>query len=373
MKVGIFTFHRALNYGAFLQAIALQNYIKSLGHDVDIVDYWPKEHASAYSLFSFHFLNKKNFVSKFKSLLFILLRYTRLKKRKAKMEMLLLNYLNIRPEKIRFTSPEDLESLQYDLLIYGSDQIWWKWNNLPNGKRDWTYWGDYVPKNIRKVSYAASMGVIQASEEEKKIISCKLSNFHSISVRENKLKDFLQLLTTQPVIQTLDPVFLISKYEWERVAKEPQVKADKYVLLFNLMKSKETEIVAKRMSVELKCKLIEVTPSIQPLKFAKNVYQTLDAFEFIGLIKNAEFVVTSSFHCVAFSIVFEKQFYAVGMKNNSIRVTSLLAMLGIANRYLPEKNDELNTRISYCEVSPKLNAEIVKSKNFLNQAIKDNV
>lgn len=372
MKIGIFTFHRALNYGAFLQAFAMLNCIKSLGHDADIIDYWPREHADAYSLFSLSFFRKKTFVLKIKTLIFSLLRYTRFKKRKEKMEKLLLNSLNIRCKEIRYTSSEDLASLQYDLLIYGSDQIWWKWNNLPDGKRDWVYWGDFVPKNIRKISYAASMGVIQASEDEKKIISYKLNNFYSISVREDKLKKFLQPLTNQTITQTLDPVFLTPQKEWELLAKEPQVKADKYVLLFNLMKSKETEIVAKKMSTELKCNLIEVTPSVQPLKFKKNTYQTLDAFEFIGLIKNATFVVTSSFHCVAFSIIFEKQFYAVGMKNNSNRVTSLLAMLEIEKQFLTEISIP-NTRISYCNVSPKLYAEIAKSKEFLNQAIATNV
>ena len=369
MKIGVFTFHRALNYGAFLQAFAMLKCIKSLGHNADVIDYWPKVHEDAYALFSLSFLRKKTFVLKLKTLFFSLLRYTRLKKRKEKMEKLLLDSLNIPQKEIQYKFPEDLASLQYDLLIYGSDQIWWKWNNLPDGERDWVYWGDFVPRNIRKISYAASMGVIQASEDEKRIISCKLNNFDSISVRENKLKDFLQLLTTIPITQTLDPVFLISPNDWETVAKEPRVKVDKYVLLFNLMKSRDAEIIAKRKSIELKCKLIEVTPSVQPLKFSKNVYQTLDAFEFIGLIKNAEFVVTSSFHCVAFSIIFEKQFYAVGMKNNSNRVTSLLTMLEIEDRFLSEIHNVPNTRISYCDVSTKLHAEIAKSKEFLNQAI----
>lgn len=370
MKIGILTFHRALNYGAFLQAFALLDFIKSLGFHAEVIDYWPSEHKNVYSLFSFSSLKEKKLVAKVKALMSFLLGVTRACSRKRKMEILQKKFLGIQ-NKIQFPNNRDLAALHYDYIVYGSDQIWWKWNNLPDGKRDWVYWGDFIPKTVQKISYAASMGVINVDEAEKQQIACKLENFKSISVRERNLQSFIQSLTLKNVSQTIDPVFFKTKEEWLSLAKEPKI-TEKYVLLFNLMKSEDVNIFAKQKALELKCKIIEVTPSVQPRKIGKNVFQSLDAFEFIGMIKNAELVVTSSFHCVAFSIILKKQFFAVGMKNNSERVKALLDKLHIKERYLSTLSDCATEKIDYDKVDIILNQFILFSKNFLINAIEPN-
>lgn len=368
MKIGIFTFHRALNYGAFLQAFSLKRYLTEIGHQVDVVDYWPQEHVDMYRFFSAKWMKNRSIVGKLKYLLNCILRYSRVKRRSAKMNRLQIHFLGILPQ-IKYSSSKELAGLQYDCFVYGSDQIWWKWNNLPDGKYDWTYWGDYVGKNVRKISYAASMGVISPNEDEKKQIALKLKNFQSISVRESGLKNFIQPLTDKPVCQVIDPVFLTSKIQWEQLAVKPKI-AGKYVLLFNLMNSPDAEIVAKRKSDELQCPLIEITASVNSLKFGRNIYQTLDAFEFIGFIKNAEFVVTSSFHGTAFSVIFEKEFYSVGFKNNSGRVTSLLTSLKLNERFLVNSNlTQTFAPIDYGMVSNLLNLQINESKEYLDWAL----
>ena len=370
MKIGILTFHRALNYGAFLQAFSLKNFLGCLGNKVEIVDYWPRKHSEAYALFASSFIRQKSFLFAIKYIIHSLLKATRFLKRKEKMKKLWMKYFDL-GKKVEFETERSLSAIKYDYLIYGSDQIWWKWNNQPNGLFDWTYWGDYVSPSIKKVSYAPSMGVIRVNETEKKQIAQRLMNFHAISVRENKLLQLIQPLTPKEICQVIDPVFLTAKETWYKYAVEPKLKK-KYVLLFNLMNSADAELVAREMSKNLQCELIEITSSIHPLEINKNVYQTLDAFEFLGFIKKAEFVVTSSFHGTAFSIIFEKQFYSVGFGNNSGRVSSLLESLNISERLIDGVNMFSTGLINYSDVAPFLNKQIEFSKKFLRENITNN-
>lgn len=367
MKLGILTFHRALNYGAFLQAFSLLFFFKNKGYEVEIVDYWPKEHEQVYELFDKKTFFNKPISFKIKYILHFLLKYSRAKKRKEKIKKIQNKYLNL-PSTIMYPTPGCLNKLSLDTLIYGSDQIWWKSTSLHSKTFDWTYWGDYVPKAINKISYAASMGVISISKNEKEVISHKLTNFKHISVREQSLKEILQTITPQKIHQTIDPVFLTSKETWLKFVKEPKI-SKKYLLLFNLQHSKETDETAIQIAKKLHIEIIEITASVEPLKFGKNIYQTLDAFEFIGFIKNAEFVVTSSFHGTAFSIIFEKQFISTGMGNNSDRVKTLLDSLKISNRLVTSSSSMPNSVIDYKDVNLNLKRYVTDSIKFIQNSL----
>lgn len=361
MKIGILTFHRPINYGAFLQAFALKKYLTDIGHNVFIVDYWPNEHNEAYKVFSIKKLVRLSFVHKIKYLLDVFFMYGRATLRKRKMETLLYKYLGI-SKKIKYSDFNKLKELQYDCLIYGSDQIWWKGRLHGFEDFDWSYWGDYVDKNIKKIAYAPSMGIINLTKEDKENISNHLKNFYAISVREQGLKDAIDNLTEQNIQVVCDPVFLLCQKDWDEYLKP--VKTPKhYLLLFNLFRTNETKIVAKQKAKQLNLPILEITGAVNPYKF--NCLQTLDAFEFIYLIKNADFVVTSSFHGTAFSVIFQKQFFATGMKNNSGRVASLLKIIGIEERLILDTIKLNNNLIDYAKVNPLLLDYIKKSKSFL--------
>lgn len=111
--------------------------------------------------------------------------------------------------------------------------------------------------------------------------------------------------------------------------------------------------VAEKLAEEKNCQLIELTGRVDALKYGKTYVQTANAFEFLSYIRNAESIVSTSFHGVAFSILFEKDFYALGMKNNSGRVASLLRQLDITHR-LCEDDVMDSTPIDYNIVNNKL-------------------
>lgn len=361
MKIGILTFHRAINYGAFLQAFALKHYLESLGHEVEMVDYWPEGHADAYSLFP-HLKKHRSMLGKFKELISSALRYGRAKKRKDGMQRLVSRYwgLNDTP---RYVMPESLRQVSYDCVVYGSDQIWWKSDMSSYPGFDPVYWGEYIPASVKKIAYAPSMGIIDLTQEDKARIKSWLGNFAALSVRESGLYEAIHDLTDKEITVVLDPVFLLSKEEWSKYCRP--IQKGKYILYYNLLPSKEGDRLVKQLKHKWGYKVVEVTGSVSAKKIKPRYVQTADAFDFISLIKNAEFVVTSSFHGTAFSIIFEKQFYAIGFGKRVGRVESLLSLFGIGNRLIHNECCLPKEKIEYSKTSFLLNNQISKSKKFL--------
>lgn len=362
-KVGILTFHRAINYGAFLQAFALKTYLTNLGCKVAMIDYWPTGHAASYEIFSKERFSQLSLLRKIKYLLNFLLISRKVKIRKNKMENLIHQFLGVE-DTPKYVVPSELEKVDEDIVVYGSDQIWWN-ANLKNYKGfDWAYWGDYLNPSIKKVVYAASMGVIDLNDTHKKEIKKRLKNFSSIAVRETMLRDAICSLTDKNIEVVCDPVFILDKDEWSKMAK-PIKTPNKYVLLFNLMHSPDAEKIAKRKAFEMNLPLVEVTSLVKPYKYGKYCFQTADALEFLYLIKNAEFVVTSSFHGTAFSVIFEKQFYSLGMNKNSGRVQSLLANINLSERLIDNAEGREFPNINYDNVRTYLNRYIESSRLYL--------
>lgn len=365
MKIGILTFHRAINYGAFLQALALKTYLTSLGNEVEMVDYWPEGHADGYRLLP-HSWKKRSFFGKVKFFIYFLLRYSRAKKRIEGMQHLVEKYfgLSVVP---RYQTAESLKSLAYDCVIYGSDQIWWK-STIPGYSGfDPVYWGEYLPSSIKKIAYAPSMGIIDLTAQDKEQIKKWLCNFSALSVRETGLYEAIHELTEKQMPIVLDPVFLLSKEQWESLCHP--VNKERYILYYNLIPSQEADELVKKLQKRWGYEIVEITGAVNPRKNGKRYVQTADAIEFISLIRNAEFVVTSSFHGTAFSIIFEKQFVAVGFGKKAGRVESLLRQLGIQHCLFQSFSELSFVPIDYNIVKNKMAKLLESSSSFIQNNI----
>lgn len=362
MRIGILTFHRAINNGAILQAYALKTYMEGLGHDVEMIDYWPDGHEEIYSLVG-SFKRTNVFIKDFRLLLLRLLSYSRAKVRKQKMQFLYKTLFNV-GDVPKYKTGASLSKINFDCILYGSDQIWWNSEIVTYLGYDSVYWGEFVPQTIKKIAYAPSMRHAGIKDEDKGLITGFLKNFDKLSVRETEVAEIISPLADKKVQVVLDPVFLLKKEQWREKCKP--VKSKPYVLYYNLLESRIADRFVADISKKRGLEIVELTGFVHPFKFGRNVNQTADAFEFISLINDAELVVTSSFHGVAFSVIFEKQFYAVGMGGLSGRVTSLLNMLDIRDRML---NDTLLTQnvpeIDYSKVCKRLNENIKKSQQYL--------
>ena len=362
MKIGILTYHRAHNYGAMLQAYALLSYLRNNGHDVEIIDYWPDMHRIQYALIKPIVGN--SIISKIKCIIATTITFIRRYIRIRKFENFSQKYLNLN-STIQYPMP-DWGYLQYDCIIVGSDQIWR--NHESDGKHigfDPVYFCQNIPKNIRCISYAASMGIIQLNKEDKDFFKNYLNRFSRILVRENSLKETIDELGFDSII-VVDPTLLLSKDEWNKFLPNKRFHTTKYVLYYELVKSKEALVFAKHKAEELGCKLLIMDATI-PLIPQRRHISYASPIEFLHAIRDAEFVIATSFHGTAFSVIFEKQFITIGLKKNADRVQTMLHQLDIEEHYQEHPQNVMD--IDYAQVKIRFSKLVANSMHLLLTSI----
>jgi hypothetical protein len=163
----------------------------------------------------------------------------------------------------------------------------------------------------------------------------------------------------------------LSRKDWVSLIKfvNPLVSG-RYILFYQLMPSRESIDFVERLKSYYGYEVVEIRGRVEPLLFGSRYLQTGSPLDFISLIRNAEIVVSTSFHGVAFSVIFEKQFYALGMKNNSGRVLSLLNSLKIYNRIVHDIDlVDFSHKIDYENVFVKLEALVNESRDYLSKSL----
>ncbi len=358
MRIGILTFHRAHNYGALLQAYALKTYLEAQGHDVSFVDYMPKWHADEYRVWNSTTFKKESFIDKIKYIIVWMLTFRRKTKRYNNFQRFITQYMHLSPKAQYVQSPIQLED-KYDYIVVGSDQIWRNW--IVSDKYigfDPIYYGENITPKSKYIAYAASMGIIDYNAKEKIFLQRMLSNFEEIAVREKTLQDELQMLGCESTL-VADPTFLLTKEQWNAILPQKRYTKEKYVLFYHLLGSENAHLLAERVAHKLGCKLLTIRASV-PLTPRKNEIQTAGPVEFLHMLRDAEFVVATSFHGTAFSVIFEKSFYTLGLGKNADRVLTLLQQLGLQDRYIENAVDVITA----------LDFEKIDLKSFVNTSKK---
>lgn len=346
MKIGILTYHRSHNYGALLQAVATRIVLQKMGHDVSYVDYFPPYHKKMYSFFIWENFRGLNFKGKF---LYILCRIKEYPFRKKRFD----NFVSFINKEIEpYCKPL---SEQYDIVVYGSDQIWRIQDEL--GDFNPIYFGAGELCATKHISYAASMGVMELSDKQKWRLKDLVGHLDSISVREKSLKSLLESMGVKNVCQTLDPTLLLTAEEWERIIPSNLITEKGYVLLYDLIKGSFDVGAVKKFASERNLKVIELV-GIANRRNSKVLRTTDGPYQFLNLVRNADFVFTSSFHGLVFSLIFNKQFFAAYKKNKS-RAESLLTLLGLKDHLIESGLSQLPyyNNINY----PIVNEAILKN------------
>lgn len=356
MKIGILTFHRSQNYGALLQAKALQDYVRELGHDVSFVDYWAAYHEEMYKPFSWQKLNRISFREKIKYVLQFFFTYVRLGKRRSRTRNYINQYLRITKDKV------------FDLVIYGSDQIWRKQHQPTYDGFNPVYWGEGFVETSHKVAYAASMGNIEIDTPEDKVfVKEHVVLYDAISIRERDLIERLYNEFGFEYPMVCDPVFLLKKEQWVQHIDKKYIPQKKYILYYRLQNISATDHMVDELHKKTDDDIIEMRGYIPFFHYGKKYRFTADAQEFISLIYGADYVVTSAFHGIAMSIIFEKQFFFTSQLHQANRVGSLLKQIGLESRFSAELASEINTEdvINYDIIRPRLEAFASLSREWL--------
>ena len=369
MKIGIITTQYASNYGALLQAYALQTYIREeLNYSVETIDYYPSHYKDYWQIFS------KN--SNYKAVLMNMIlgmHFGWVKKKKIRF----IKFKIFKEQFIKcskpFYSKEELEQEKcpYDVCICGSDQIW----NVSRHRIPDPVWFLNVNgtwKNVKKISYAPSIAD-KITDDKKKYIKEYLRDFSAISVREDSDVEELEKIISRDVIHVCDPVFLVDKKKWENILTCNNIPQD-YICCYFLNPNDEAVLAVKKIRELTGLPVIHI--NVNDLNKIQSCEDIRDAgpLDFIGYIKNAKYVVTNSFHCTAFSVLFNKDFYVIKKKTANARMSSLLRKVGLEDRIIGEneinKLDIGKLCIDYSEPNRKLEEFIKYSKGFLQKALK---
>lgn len=363
MHVKTITCHDVYNHGASLQAYALQTYLELLGHNVEIIDYKPPYLCGHYNLWAVNPVYDKPIVKQLYLLAKLSGRLVALK-RKRLFDEFTQKYLKL--TECCYHSNEELAANppQADVYIAGSDQIW---NTLFLNGQDAAFYLDFAPKTSKRISYAASFATEDVVEEYKPFVKSMLQNFDAISVRERCSLPLLSSLGRTDGVAVCDPVFLLSRGQWDGLLTSEN-KMDRYLLVYDTEGSDKIKTIALQIAKQKGLKICNVSGF--RLNYVDKDLWASSPLNFVQLIRDAEYVVSNSFHATAFSMIFQRDFCVVNRSEMiNERMKSLLNSYRIEERLVNGYSDALLDSIDYHIVNLLIQKDVDDSKGFLKAAL----
>lgn len=344
MKIGLLTYHNSINYGAVLQTYATCRALQELGHEVEIIDFRQDEKKSSRS-FVFYF-KVKNFWR------FMDERYPQLS------------------EPIKTIEELKARKWNYDSLIVGSDQVWNPQIALDKLEAYFLNFGD---DGVKRFSYASSFGIAEWPKEKNNYISVikkSLSRFNAISVREESGQRLMKDVFGRKAKVVLDPTLLHRDY----TELMGNVKSNHEVISYLLNRSTKQLEIVKHISFVMGKK----PRMVSTIHYVKGfIYTYPPSIEgWLRYMSGAEFIITDSFHGLAFSLIFNKQFLVVSPNNGlNSRLLHLLKSVGLEHRHFFDTEEIpydkiLNEKIDYTEVNKRLDALRENSWSYLEDALR---
>lgn len=379
MKIGIVTFHSAHNYGAALQAWSLQEYLKQQGHQVEIINLRLPVIDKLYCLVpkTDKKVCRSEWINRFVNGAYHQLRclYQKLRPDPGKVEKYeaFEHFIaHVLPVTEEYDSYEELcrADLRYDALIAGSDQIW---NSSMMKTIDPAYFLQFGNKEAIRIAYAASIGADKIPPEHKMLFRRYLKDFDYISVREKKAKEEVGALTDSPVYLAADPTFLLSKESFEGLREKIQ-KPERYIYVHNVHLKRLDEAlngVVEELSRRLDLPVIH---NWGTAVFSNEAgHFTGGVGGFLDLVASAEYIVTNSFHCTVFAIIYHRDFITVPHFKHPDRMENLLESLGIPEHLIGSREqmpaDLACLAVDYAAVEEKRSVMGEESKEFLAKAL----
>lgn len=348
MKIGTITFHWATNYGAILQAYALQKYLKINGFETEIINYIPSRTRNFHKLYNLYKLNFDYFIKE-----------QRLKKFRN-------NELTV-SNKYRNNKELCKHKHNYNVAICGSDQIWNRSFTMGGeGKVTLSYFLNFLDKNTKKISYAASFGTDHLESEHEMTIKKELIKFDKIGVRENTGKQIIKKMGLEST-RVLDPTLLLKSDIYEELISKDKYKNTPKVFSYVIH---ENQVDAVKISDYVQSKYKQINK--------KGYYNPkIGLYEWLNNIKNSEFVVTNSFHGAVLSIILHTPFIIITVEDSKMndRIYTILSELNLTDRVIRKfdenKIDEIiNQPIDWIKVDERLKELRKDSEKFLLDSLK---
>lgn len=353
MKVGILTVNRAINVGAVLQAYALQEMLRQIGHEAWVINYkQPEVERSNRPVRTFAKMIRLLMHGHFRSVYYYPEAIRNQKVKNSHFDDFLSNYLHC----TNLCEGDDIP-VDFDAYVIGSDQVW---NRNIFHRQDPVFWGHFNKKASAKlISYAASTSIPSLKETDKKFIEDSLKHFSLISVRETPVAEFMNEEYNLPheVTSNIDPTLAAPSSIWDDFESE-KVPNEPYIFVYTArtffknphLVRKQAEALGKKMN----CKVVYMS------------YLNHGPVDYVALIKHAKAVVTSSFHGVAFSVIFNRPLFALLYGDEQdYRYKNLLTSLAASDRLFNIEEDIVVKPQDYTEVNANLERYKEKAAQFI--------
>lgn len=322
MKIGVVTYWQSKdNYGQYLQCYAMQVYLKKLGHEPFLIRYTSAKP------------KVKVEIKNLKDLILYLPRYYRRKKIQNEVSqdikrwnkeggLAQRNFVGFLENNIQCSSVLSRKELLKNppmakAYVCGSDQIW--------GSNDLTYYLDFAPENSIRVAYAPSMGGITSLPEDLcKTLKPILNKFSFIGMREKSGVDVCQSLGLKDTVKVIDPTLLLAKYDYDKILT-PQKNNKPYAFIYLL--GNTTVCPTEKVMKYVKSKGLEAIYVVSQRRYDNYEKRFATLGEWLGYLSNADLVITNSFHCTGFSLIYNKPFITLALGDNFKRMNNRLEEL----------------------------------------------
>lgn len=356
MKIGILTQHFLLNYGGIIQNFALQQVLLKLGHEPLTF-----EHDTCYSRTRWLLRTAKQ-ILKTRSLKGLPV-YPIYQGRVGNKNFIKFVLKNIRSVTVKDFTPGLTQIYGLDAYVVGSDQVWRPAFNL--GPRLVNMFLDFAGDDVKKISYAASFGCKEWEYTEEQELQCgKLAKrFDAISVREASGVDLCKEHFGVDATLVLDPTLLLDKEDYGKVCNDVPRKG-KHIFVYSLVVSEGVLAVAEKVAETMGLPII--------VKQAGSKVRKEDTIEdWFAAFRDADYVVTDSFHGMVFSIIFNKPFAIVmNPSGGNDRYLSLLSQLGLMERIVSDELQPVFSAIDWSDVNHRLTELRKASFEFLKTNLK---
>jgi len=362
-RIGLMTFFKGENYGALLQAYSLQTAVRCLGHDAEIINFY-RPGIPIFSIRSYLGRGVGKTWNKIRTILHLL----RVRPKFQRFH----KYFCIGP--IHYRTFEDLHRNppDYDIYICGSDQVW----NCTGGIEDTAYFLDFGGDNIRRVAYAPSFGATTIPDACRDEVRRCLRRFSVLSARESSGCRLLEDLGFPYAPCMPDPTLLLDKADFEALAVSRLTEKNK-IFSYILHESQGLALdIVTWIADNIDSNILNV--SLQGNRISKGVNRVLTLTEWIYSVKNAELIVTNSFHAVIFSLIFHKPFLVVRLQGNASamndRLISILDRVKLQERLIGDFDvcvlkALIGKKIIWTEIDNILNEWKAEGNDFLRKAL----
>lgn len=377
-KIGMLTFYSEYNYGAMLQAYALQTKIKELGYSAEFIRFFDRKFKEEKPTNAI--CRVKKILKNLKSVEFSIKKYIINRHIGERKYSLFDDFVEryISTSRNAYYSLEDLKKAdnEYDAFVTGSDMVW-----SDIGQNLDAYFLTFASEG-KRISYAPSLtGRENEMVEQREQYKNWINRIDFLSCREKYGVNYISNITGRKAKQVVDPTLLIEKEVWKEKFHIEKRHGQPYILCYMFRGIKKAMLKKiKYYAKENNLRIIFIPMSVQETLY--DLKNGSDASygpkEFVELFYNASYVVTNSFHGLLFSLIMNKPFSLIhrGKGNEWLkheeRMTNILSLLDIENCFVNESDFDMNLNwdIDYNIINSKISELRRDSLDYLSNALK---